>query len=380
MEASVEKLLKIIAGDGKRRVACTGAYRRQDPVLEKIEIIVSGEELTPGQWREFGAVPDNGYWRFQGWPLDVQYADESVFGSALLESTGPDSFLQTLSEMPAKAHEEEVFRAVDLPIIHPARRSAISHVDQFNDESKREIITIEDVKGVVHCHSDYSDGIQPLKSMASHARSLGYSYLGITDHSKSAVYANGMTIEEVRQQWAEADALNAKMDDFTIYKGIESDILADGSLDYPDDILSGFDFVISSIHTHISKEIDKATARIIKAIENPHTTILGHPTGRLLLTRPAYPVHIDKIVDACISNRVVIELNANPYRLDLDWRHVERAIEKGAMISINPDAHNLTGMDDIRYGVLVAQKAGVTAGDCLTCMSREDFAHHIRNK
>ncbi|HRS40089.1 MAG TPA: PHP domain-containing protein [Bacteroidia bacterium] len=196
--------------------------------------------------------------------------------------------------------------------------------------------------------------------MARYCQELGYEYLGICDHSRSAFYANGLSIERVAEQHKEIEALNKKLAPFRILKGIESDILTDGSLDYPDEILDTFDLVVASVHSVLKMDENKATARLIRAVEHPATTILGHPTGRLLLSRPGYPIDHRKVIDACAANDVIIELNANPYRLDIDWRWIPYALDKGVMISINPDAHRKEGYHDMHFGVRAARKGGLT--------------------
>ncbi len=220
------------------------------------------------------------------------------------------------------------------------------------------LVEVADIKGVVHTHSTYSDGMNTLREMAEYSKQLGYEYLVMSDHSKSAFYANGLQPERVLSQMAEIDALNQELAPFRNFKGIESDILNDGSLDYSEDILSKFEVIIASVHTNLRMDEAKATQRVIKAVENPHTRILGHPTGRLLLSRQGYPLDHQKVIDACAANGVAIELNASPYRLDVDWTWIPYALEKGVMISINPDAHSKQGIHDIHYGVLSARKGG----------------------
>ncbi len=209
--------------------------------------------------------------------------------------------------------------------------------------------------------------------MAKAAIAKGFEYLVISDHSKSAFYASGLSEEKIKEQHKYVDELNSKFAPFKIFKSIESDILNDGSLDYSDTVLSTFDLVIASVHSNLKMPEEKAMMRLIKAIENPYTSILGHMTGRLLLSRKGYPVDHKKIVDACAANNVVIELNAHPNRLDIDWRHIEYALEKNVLISIDPDAHFIEGFDDIRYGVLVAQKAMVQKENNLSSFSLPQF-------
>ncbi|MFM6982849.1 MAG: PHP domain-containing protein [Chitinophagaceae bacterium] len=219
--------------------------------------------------------------------------------------------------------------------------------------------------------------------MATHTKNMGLSYIGICDHSQTAAYAGGLKPERVLDQLQAIDKLNDKYaaanQPFRIFKGIESDILGDGSLDYTDDILQLFDLVVASVHSNLKMEQDKAHQRLIKAIENPYTTILGHPTGRLLLMRPGYPIDHQYIIDACIANHVVIELNAHPYRLDVDWRWIDYAISKGGLISINPDAHQKEGLADMRYGVNVARKGYLTPENCLNAKDLNDFTLWLEN-
>jgi DNA polymerase (family 10) len=216
--------------------------------------------------------------------------------------------------------------------------------------------------------------------MAVYCKSMGYDYLGICDHSQSAFYANGLKPDRVLQQQEEIDRLNLRLAPFHIFKGIESDILNDGSLDYPEEILSSFDFIVASVHSVLRMDEAKATARLIRAIENPYTTILGHPSGRLLLARPGYPMDVRKVIDACAANGVVIELNANPYRLDLDWRHLPYAIERGVMISINPDAHRKEGYHDMHYGVCVARKGGLEKGMTFNALGLQKMKEHFAGR
>jgi DNA polymerase (family 10) len=233
------------------------------------------------------------------------------------------------------------------------------------------LIVDADLRGALHVHTNWSDGIHSLREMCEHARSLGYAYIGITDHSQSAFYANGLKPDRVLAQMDEIDQLNAEMAPFRILKGIESDILNDGSLDYDDNLLDRFDFVIASVHSNLRMGIEKATERVLRAIEHPRTSILGHPTGRLLLSREGYPLDWDAIFEACAKHHVSIELNAHPRRLDLDWSLIPRAVSKGIRISINPDAHSREGLLHTRYGVMVARKGGLVADHCLNALPAE---------
>ncbi|GAB4374483.1 MAG: helix-hairpin-helix domain-containing protein [Salibacteraceae bacterium] len=239
-----------------------------------------------------------------------------------------------------------------------------------------ELITESHLKGCLHNHSTYSDGLDSLQAMAVAAREMGFEYFGICDHSISASYAGGLNENEITEQHLEIDRLNEALQPFRILKGIESDIRTDGSLDYPEEVLATFDFVVASVHSALKMDKQRATERLVRAIENPHTKILGHPTGRLLLSRPGYPLNMDMIIDACSSNGVALELNANPMRLDIDWRYVYQCMEKNVLISINPDAHNIAGLTHMRYGVMAARKGGLIQKYCLNALSLEQLLHY----
>ena len=264
-------------------------------------------------------------------------------------------------------------------IVSPLRETA--EIVEMAEKGKiPTLIQPADIRGIIHCHSNWSDGSNTLEEMAQAAINRGLEYLVISDHSKSAFYAQGLQEEKIREQHLYIDELNQKLYPFKIFKSIESDILNDGNLDYADGILAGFDLVIASVHSNLKMSEEKAMMRLIKAIENPYTTILGHMTGRLLLSRPGYPVNHDAIIDACAANHVVIELNAHPSRLDIDWRHIQKALAKKVLISIDPDSHHTDGLDDTRFGVMVAQKAMVTKMDNLSSFSLEEFEKFITER
>jgi DNA polymerase (family 10) len=271
--------------------------------------------------------------------------------------------------------EEEIYEKAGLPFIEPELREGTDIIAKAVESDLPELITYDDLKGSLHNHSTWSDGVNTLEEIVPYLRdTLKLEYLGICDHSKSAFYAKGLSIERVLQQHEEIDHINKKTSGFHIFKGIESDILNDGSLDYPDEILQRFDFIVASVHTNLKMAEDKATVRLIKAIENPYTTILGHPTGRLLLSRNGYTFDYKKVIDACAANGVVIEINANPLRLDLDWRWHQYALDKGVWLSINPDAHRNEGYWDMHYGVLAGRKGGLYKERCLNALSLTEIS------
>jgi len=284
-------------------------------------------------------------------------------------------------EIDQPASEELIYTKAGLEFIKPELREGDTFIERAESNNLPQLISYNDLKGTLHNHSTWSDGVNTIEEMALYCRdTLKLEYLGMCDHSKSAFYAKGLSIERVLQQQEEIDHLNKKLDGFKIFKGIESDILNDGSLDYPDEILKKFDFIVASVHSNLKMDEEKATARIIKAVENPYTTILGHPTGRLLLSRKGYPIDYKKVIDACAANNVVIEINANPLRLDLDWRWHQYALEKGVWLSVNPDAHRKEGFLDMHFGVLVARKGGLSKEMCLNALSLPEITQVFGKK
>ncbi|KUJ90798.1 MAG: phosphotransferase domain-containing protein [Thermoanaerobacter thermocopriae] len=270
--------------------------------------------------------------------------------------------------------EEEVFNKLGLLYILPELRENMGEIEAAEKGELPKLIEEKDIKGVFHVHTTYSDGANTLVEMVEAARKFGYKYIGITDHSKSAFYAGGLKEEDLVRQWEEIEELSKKYNDIVIFKGIESDILPDGSLDYEEEILKKFDFVIASIHSNFRMSKEDMTKRIIKAIENKYTTIIGHVTGRLLLARDSYEIDIYEVIEAADHYGKIIEINANPYRLDLDWRYVKHAKEKGVKLAICPDAHGVEGLNDIKYGVGIARKGWLEAKDVInTCEAHEIY-------
>ena len=318
--------------------------------------------------------------------VDIVCVEKRYFYKELFLQTGNDEHIEAVlkrigDEVDQPESEEIIYTKAGLTFIKPELREGETFIQRAEDNKLPTLISYHDLKGTLHNHSTWSDGVNTIEEMAIYCRdTLKLEYLGMCDHSKTAVYAKGLNIERVLQQMEEIDHLNKKLDGFHIFKGIESDILGDGSLDYPEEILKKFDFIVASVHSNLKMDEEKATTRLIKAIENPYTTILGHPTGRLLLSRKGYPIDYKKVIDACAANKVVIEINANPLRLDLDWRWQQYALEKGVWLSINPDAHRNEGFLDMHYGVAVARKGGLTKEMCLNALSLQDIKQVFLNK
>jgi DNA polymerase (family X) len=242
------------------------------------------------------------------------------------------------------------------------------------------LVELADIRGILHAHTDQSDGGNTLEAMAEATRKRGYQYFGVADHSQSARYAGGLSLEQIEQQHADIDWLNAGFDGgFRIFKGIESDILPDGSLDYPDDILRRFDFIVASIHGQFRMDREQQTERLLRAVANPFVTILGHMTGRQLLRRVGYEVDVGKVLKACADHGIAVEINANPWRLDLDWRWHQRGLELGCIFSINPDAHSIAELDLMRWGLAMARKGGVSADRVLNARKLRDFSDWLED-
>ena len=381
----IHKLQAVFTGIS---IEYTGALRRQCEVIEHIELLIL-HNFEMRSCEEEGIFKieqsEGNNWQYlesvSGQVIVLHLAAEIEYGSQLIVTTGPETFVSSIfndREPLQEKSEKDLFETNKIPFIEPYLRDW--PLEDALPLQSNERIQLGDFRGILHCHSTWSDGVHSLEEMADAVKAMGMVYFGICDHSKSAGYAGGLSIERVAQQHSEIDRLNRKYSDFKIYKGIESDILGDGSLDYPEEVLRSFDFIVASVHSVLRMDEKRATERLIKAVENPFTTILGHPSGRLLLSRPPYPINYDKLIDACAANGVSIELNAHPYRLDLDWRWIPQCMNKGVKISINPDAHRVEGLGDIRYGLLVAQKGGLTKEFLFNSMEKDAFELFLSSK
>lgn len=383
-----------------------GAVRRRSEVVRELVVVAVADVAPEEVFRALGGIAGvtevagdderRATLRFgSGAPVQVIVTPPQNLGAVLVQATGSEQHLEHLTAHAASKgfnlagaalwegnrfvptpDEETLYRALDLPWIPPELRES-------GDEIGRPVPTLlsaEALKGFLHCHTVYSDGTNTVEQLALGCKAAGYQWAGITDHSRAAAYAGGMQPDDLRRQWAEIDAFNATKPGIRVLKGIESDILQDGALDYPDDILAGFDFIIASVHSRFNLSEADMTARFLRAIENPYLSIIGHPTGRLLLSREAYAIDLDKIFEAAGKAGMAIEINADPHRLDLDWRVLQRARQAGVMISIGSDAHNLAGLANVDYGVGIARKGGLGPDDILNCLSADDFVKFAQRR
>jgi len=368
-----------------------GEFRRQQEIIHQLEWVTTVQPDQIATW----LTSLNFSLHNSDNPNHIQAVSEDGI-TVLFHCTHPDHFFQKIfllsgseiflqywqdnfgNVMDISCKDEiSIFTTAEIYPIPAAQRETVAIIQQARKKALPPVIQTNQIKGIIHSHSNWSDGSNTLEEMATAACEKGYEYLVISDHSRAAFYANGLHPDRILAQHREIERLNKQLAPFVIFKSIESDILNDGSLDYPKEVLASFDLVIASVHSNLKMPQEKAMNRLLTAIENPYTSILGHPTGRLLLSRSGYPVDHEKIIDACVANQVVIELNAHPRRLDIDWRWIEIAINKGAIISINPDAHSIEGFADTRYGVLVAQKAGLPEEKNLSSFSLVAFNNFL---
>jgi DNA polymerase (family 10) len=370
-------------------ISFSGEFRRQIEIVRQIDWVTTIPEsqltdlLAKHELQKNGSAPPMNFYKGEHHvSLAFLCTDKKDFYRHLFETSCSDEFLfewKNRFPITTESSEEDYFIKNKISFI-PACMREQADIIKDAEQGIPDLIQPGNIRGIIHSHSTWSDGSNSIEEMAAACMANGLEYLVISDHSKSAFYANGLNEERIVAQHQQIDELNRKLAPFRIFKSIECDILNDGNLDYSDDILASFDLVIASVHSNLKMQEEKAMSRLLKAIENHYTTILGHMTGRLLLSRPGYPVDHNKIIDACKANNVVIELNAHPRRLDIDWRYIRKAISKGVMISIDPDAHAIEGYADNRYGVLAAQKAGVTKAQNLSSFSLPEFENFIANK
>lgn len=384
-----------------QQVEVVGEIRRRLEIIQIVRLVAGTDQnhlhqvLNSLPGLEQDAVNSGPFiWRGRettsGLTLEVKQVSPARFVNEVFRMTGSAEHLSapvndtdcllSLTRQQDFASEAAIYETAGLAFVEPEMREGRQELILAKAHALPVLLTDGDLRGILHNHTTYSDGAHTLEQMALYCRDKGYDYLGICDHSKSAFYANGLQEFRIRDQHKEIEKLNRSLAPFRIFKGIESDILADGALDYSNEVLASFDFVVGSIHSNLKMDIVKATDRLIGAVENPYTTILGHPTGRLLLRREGYPIDHKAVIDACAQQGVIIEINANPWRLDLDWRWVEYALSKGVMLSINPDAHSTDGYHDMRYGVLMGRKGGLSREMTFNAFSVDEVAAHFEQR
>lgn len=390
----------LIKEEAVSRIEIAGSLRRRKEVVKDIDLLASGSDPKKIMTRFVEApgvesITNHGETKSSvvlssGIAVDLRVVSDEQFPYALAHFTGSKDhnvvMRQRAKERGMKLNEyglftgekeiipceneAAIYAALGLPFIPPELREDRG---EFEADPLPDLVQRDNLIGVMHCHSTYSDGKNGIEEMAAAAGKLGYQYIGFADHSQSAAYAGGLTPADIDRQHSEIERVQKKSDGIRILKGIESDILGNGALDYDEETLKRFDFVIASIHSKLNMREKEATKRVLAAIENPFTTILGHPTGRLLLSREGYPLDMDAVFDACAKHRVALEINANPHRLDLDWRLIRKARERGVKFCIGPDAHSVEGLHDVTYGLGIARKGWLEKEGLLNCMNAEEL-------
>jgi len=409
IEPAQEILKKILAHPSVIRGNIAGSLRRRMEVVRNINLVLSTprpqevlnafSKLPEVETIPFKNKSSGRYVLSSGWEVDLRITPDQIFPYSLFCFTGSLAHWNSMSER-AKVmglnlseeglrrngrlisckEEEGIFDQLGLDAIPPELRENQGEIEASEIHQLPHLIEVRDIQGIFHVHSFYSDGVNSIRSITQAAKKMGFSYMGLSDHSQSARYAGGLTLEKLQKQWKEIDQVNQEIEGLHIFKGIESDILPDGSLDYEEAILKRFDFIIASVHSHFSMPREEMTQRVIKAIRNPYTTILAHPTGRLLLAREPYGIDMMRIIDEASRSGVAIELNAHPYRLDIDWRLCKYAKEKGVKIAINPDSHDEEGLKDTFFGVGIGRKGWLEPGDILNTLNVEEMKEFLRTR
>ncbi len=374
----------------------TGSVRRRLEVIRNVNIAVSTRkpkqviEALPGivdQFEEIDAHTFRGVLRRE-MPVFFHLSAPDAFGTAVVETTGSREFVDALSEasglgprategLPKAKTEEELFKNAGVPFVEPERRESAG---DLSGRKRVRLVQPSDIRGTFHVHTTFSDGRNTVLEMLTAARDCGYDYVGLSDHSPAAFYANGLSVERLKEQHAEIGKREREVAPMRVFRGTEADILPNGSIDYGDDVLSTLDFVVASIHSRFNMPEDEMTERILKALDDPYVTFLGHITGRKLLGRDGYSVDFDRIFERAAERNVCIELNGNPNRLDLDWRHIGRALDRGVTFVINPDAHSIAEMSHVISGTWLARKGGLTAKQVLNTKTVEEVQEWLATR
>lgn len=379
--------------DAGIEAAAAGAVRRQCNTVAEVRLVTRATaEAVATTFPDATAGPDGVRVAVEpdGFAVVVCPAPDS-FGHTLWRETGPPEHLDAVearlgadrpdaAEADPERYEAALYRAAGLAVVPPPLRDDPHWLDAAARGPLPTLVTVDDLRGTLHNHTTASDGSASLAEMVEAAAARGLGYFGVCDHSQSLSVAHGLSVERLAAQRREVDAVNAASGPVRVFAGSEVDVLADGALDFPDDVLAGLDLVVASVHQGFGMSEDEATARVVRAVSNPYVDILGHPTARLLLRREGYPLDHAAVLDACAAHGVAVELNANPWRLDLDWQWVRHAVARGVPVAINPDAHSPDDLDNVTWGILSAQKGGLTAADTLTSRDADALAAWLSSR
>ncbi len=398
--AAAEAAARVGAEPGVTRVAIAGEVRRFCDTVGRVDLVAVAADEGAAVGRLAGLLEGaertaDGIWRVRAGDsltLELRIVRPDVAGAAEVWATGSPAHLEALSDRARECglelrrdglwrggerletvDENAVYEALGCAWVPPELREDGGEVVLAAAGRLPELVTETDLAGALHNHTTDSDGVASVAEMTAAAAGLGWTFLGIADHSPVATYANGVSAERLREQWRCIDELNAAGKGPRVVKGLEADILSDGSLDLPDGCEDGLEYVVASVHSAFRLAGERQTERLEAAVRHPACRVLGHPTGRLLLARPAYEFDLERVLTECAEHGVAVELNASPYRLDLDWRWARRALELGLRLVVNPDAHSTGGLADVRWGLAMARKAGAAPADLVNCMRIEEF-------
>ena len=404
LRAALEKL------PGIQQAIVAGDVRRRMEVVKDIVVVLVADVPPADVFKRLAQVPGVNEFAGQderqvtlrftgGASAQVVVTTPVNAGAVLVQATGSDAHLGSLSawaknknlalnaaalwrgsEFVPTPDERSLYAAMGLAFIPPELREGQGEIPAAAEGKLPILIERSDLHGFLHCHTSYSDGSNTVEEVAASCRESGYQWVGITDHSQAAAYAGGLSPDDLLRQADEIDAANAKLSGIRVLKGIEADILATGGIDYDTTVLERLDFVIGSIHSRFSMSEAEMTARMLSAMDNPYLTIIGHPTGRLLLSRDPYPITMDKVFEKAARTGVALEINADPHRLDLDWRLLRQARDAGVTISIGADAHNLAGLKNVDSGLGIARKGWLTRSEVVNCLTVEEFLAHARKR
>jgi DNA polymerase (family 10) len=363
-------------------VEVTGSVRRRLEVIRNVNLVIATKKpaavakVLPTLVADLEELDAHTFKGVARGEMDVLFhlTTPAEFGSTVLRTSGSAAFVEAFGTIAKAASERDAFKSADIPFVEPERRET---ADDLQKKKRVKLVDVGDIRGTFHVHTTFSDGRNTVQEMLAAAHDRGWEYVGISDHSKAAYYAGGLNEDKLKTQQAEIARQEKSFTPMRVFRGTEADILPDGSMDYGDKILAKFDFVVASVHSQFQMDIDQMTERMLRALDDPHVTFLGHMTGRKLLARDGYRVHYDRIFDRAAERGVIIEINGNPNRLDVDWRHIRNALDRGVMFSIHPDAHSINEYNAVITGTWVARKAGLTAKQIFNTKSVEEVAEWL---